>query len=931
MRFKTFAIASALAASLVFGPATGHAFTPHKGSEKQVISAGTTPRTHRTVGSTAPAHLAMRLGTFADWQQIWDRDTDVPLRMWGPSIPFFASTANATTAENAARQMLAKFSSVLAPGASVADLQLITNELDASQTIRTVAFQQYAQGIPVLGGAVAFTFERDHLVMISSTALPNVRVTTPAARLAHVDLEASAHQFLADANIATTTLGHGDRVIVPIVRERGARKTVAIEYHVADTVTVQSTGEAGQWDVWLDATTGAPIARKSNLLFASGTVLFDIPNRYPSNGRVQVGAPNADHVVNGAVATSDANGLVTWTGVSPATVAPVTAGSLISVTTAQGTADTGSLSLADGGSVTWNESADGMADAQLDAFVFASTAKQFVRDHLNPSARTTTFLNKKNSVTVNENDVCNAFSTGNAEHFFAAGASGNTNCENTGRIADVVYHEFGHSVHNNSYIPGEGAFDGSLSEGLADTLAVSITGDHGMGKGFFVGSDEALRDVQATHPKVWPQDADGEPHDEGEIIGEALWDTRVALQAKYGDAAGFDVFKAVYYTGVMQHAADIPSSLPAALLGNDDDGDLSNGTPDSCEITAAFAKHGLASTEQAVTALVGLKPPTLTNLTVSLPQNATGGNPACPTPTITSATLNWHVAGGTATDIPMTVDADHYTGDLPSQADGTVVLYHIAVVLSDGTKLQFPDNKADPDYQAFIGKVTPIQCFDFEADAQGWTHTGTGGGRGSVADEWEVGMPLGIGGDPTAAHGGNNALGQDFGDTDTGDGDYDDGTKSSASSPQIMIPADATNVRLQYYRWLGVEDGAYDQAQIFANDMSVWQNFTSPGDPQTNEVNHVDREWRFQDVDITAQATPGMPLTLKYELDSDQGLTLAGWNIDDVCVVTYSASGVTTGGDDGGGGGCCSSSRSSNGAIGLSLLTLGLVLRRRKR
>src|SRR5439155_20744342 len=119
------------------------------------------------------------------------------------------------------------------------------------------------------------------------------------------------------------------------------------------------------------------------------------------------------------------------------------------------------------------------------------------------------------------------------------------------------------SVHFNSIIPGQGQFDGSLSEGLADTMCVSITGDSGMGRGFFF-TNAPLRDVNPTVKKKWPQDADGEVHDEGEIIGESLWDTRVALQNKLGTAAGYTQFLKIYY-GIMQRSSDIPSSYAEAL------------------------------------------------------------------------------------------------------------------------------------------------------------------------------------------------------------------------------------------------------------------------------------------------------------------------------------------------------------------------------
>jgi cysteine-rich repeat protein len=103
-----------------------------------------------------------------------------------------------------------------------------------------------------------------------------------------------------------------------------------------------------------------------------------------------------------------------------------------------------------------------------------------------------------------------------------------------------------------------------------------------------------------------------------------------------------------------------------------------------------------------------------------------------------------------------------------------------------------------------------------------------------------------------------------------------------------------------------------------------------------------------------------------FEQDSDRGLNMGGWTIDDVCLVALADANPalcgngavdpgetcddsnTTAGDgcsatcqtetiacadssnDCGGGGCCSSTRDPSGAILLSLLTVGLVIRRRR-
>jgi cysteine-rich repeat protein len=931
MRFRTVALAAGLSVGLT---QTTDAFAPHKGADRPFVANGLSPRAHRSATFITTSLAQHGLD---GWRAIWDRDTDVPARLWGEPIAAPGAMANPAIAESVARAFLAQHLSLLAPGAQITDFVLVSNQLGGFGDVRSVGFEQRVGGLRVVGGAINFAFKNDRLVMIGSTALPHVAVVAPKLAYDPARVTAAATAWLATTGRATTIAALGDRVIVPIVRPR-TKTGLDIRYHIADTVAVTEDGGSGRWNVWIGADTGAPIARASTVMYASsGTVNFDVPDKYPGSTRHPQPAPNAKHTVNGVATTSNAAGVVTWATTTAATVAPGLVGTFVAITNKAGALATASLTLPVNGAVTWSNAGDPLADAQLDSFVYANQAKTFARTKLNPSLA---WLNQVISVNVNENQTCNAFSTGDDVHFFKS----NTMCENTGRIADVVYHEFGHSLHNNSIIAGVGAFDGSLSEGLADTNAVSMTLDHGLGRGFFF-NDTPLRDLDPVGvEKKWPQDADGEPHDEGEIIGETLWDLRKALNAKLGDAAGFTATEKIFY-GIMQRAHDIPTSTYAeALVADDDDGNLMNGTPNQCEINAAFGLHGLA--DPSVT--IGLAPPTRTSFTISLdvkPPTQT----ACPPPNITSVMIGWKVRGTTSVaTVAMTQNGNTWSGDIPTQPDGTVVNYQVTVTLADNSTTLFPDNKADPFYEFYVGNVTVIKCFDFESGAGDWTHTGT-------PDEWEAAAPKGLGGDPAMAHGGTMAFGIDLGTAGNGDGIYNANTTTSAESPEIDVTGHP-NARLQYYRWLGVEDGAYDHATISANDAPLWTNFKSPGMPTSDEVNHVDKEWRFQDVDLSTQAATGK-IKLKFALDSDPGLELGGWTIDDVCIVEPAAAGGTCGDgivqegeecDDGNtvdgdgcsatcetegkhGGGCCSSSGSPAGAAGLGALVLGMALRRRRR
>jgi MYXO-CTERM domain-containing protein len=928
MRLRTLGIAALLSASLY---QQSEAVVRPKDAEAPVVSNGRGPRDHRSVAYAKSTQLGA-LG-LAGWTAIWDRDTDVPLRMWSSGSVISGSNTNPAIAEAAARQFLAAHLAVLAPGAAVTDFELVSNQLGGNGEVRSVGFVQRASGIRVQGGTIGFAFKRDRLVMVSSTALPNVVVSVPTQRLAPTEVARAATRWLATGGqvVAARAVSNAvatERVIIPIVRPRRG-PAIDVTYRVAEQVAVDSTTGPGRWNVYVDAASASPIARRTTISYASGKVLFNVPDRGPQGTRNPQPA-RATHVVDGVATLAALDGTVTWSGTAAATVALKLTGPLVAISNGAGAVFAETLQLAANGTLLWSHPTEEAIDAQLDAFIYANQVKAFAKAKINPGLA---YLDQQLSVTVNESGSCNAFSTGDDVHFFPRSQQ----CENTGRLADVVYHEFGHSLHANSIIDGVGAFDGSLSEGLADTTAVLITGDPGMGRGFFF-DNSALRNLEPATPKRFPEDADGEPHDEGEIIGEALWDTRKALEAKLGPAAGLTKTIAIYY-GIMQRAADIPSSYAEALLADDDDGDLTNGTPNRCEIDAAFARHGLSDPSVSL----GLGSPVRDGFNVSIKISPPAGGSACPSASVTSAVVDWNLRGTAGGgQIPLTAAGETFAGDIPSQPDGTVVQYKVTITLSDNSTVVFPNNPADPLYEFYVGPVTTLYCTDFESGAADWTKGG----------EWEAGAPAGLGGDPKTAFGGANVFGLDL----TQDGVYTASSTTFAESPEIDLKGN-TQVRLQYQRWLGVEDGFYDQAQISANGTPVWNNFTSQTDPQFAEVNHQDREWRFQDVDLSAQTATGK-LKLRFDLTSDQGLELGGWTMDDVCVVALSGAALTCGNGavdtgetcddgnrvDGDGcsancldesetqpGGCCSVGSGPEGALALGVLTLGLVLRRRRR
>ena len=809
------------------------------------------------------------------WTASWDRATGVPSRLWGGSAHVPGVNGSPELAEMVARGFLSQHADLLAPGVDVDELELASNHDDGR--IRTVGFWQRHAGLRVVGGQISVRFLADRLYLVSSQILPDVSIGgMPRAGTAADVAERARDATARELALPGATASAGAPVILPLVADDHV-----LGYRVATPVEVDA-GTGGRWTVYAEPATGEPLVRVSRVRWADGVLVYDVPARYPGGGRVDLPAARAEITVDGAAATTGGDGALTWG--REATVPLVTSviGPLVDVRHT-GNPDaaeaTRTLSISPAGTARWSEAADGELDAQLSTFVHTQIAKEHIRPFIS-DPRTVEFLDEQIVATVNLSDECNAFYTGGTINFFAA----SDQCDNTGRLADVVYHEFGHGLHDHAIIPGVGLFDGAMSEGASDFLAAIITGDPGMGRGFFY-TDEALRHLdEPDGERVWPDDV-GEIHQTGIIYGGALWDLRKAAILELGETEGIDLATRLF-VATLQRSTDIPSSLIEALAADDDDGDLGNGTPHECLIRGAFGQHGLRTVGAVVDApgsVAGTGAETEFEVTVGV----SGLSAACPGDEVAQVEVDWKPRWDSQSPergnaVLTAVGGDGFTGAVPLPDPGEVVEYRVRVVFLDGTSTEFPDNPGDPDLELYRGELITLYCHDFEADpfAEGWTSTLETG----LADPWEWGPPMGLGGDPPEAYQGENVVGMVLG----GAGLYEPGLEASLVSPVIDVEQ-YSDVRLHYRRWLGVEDGFYDQASIYANGEIAWQNHDS-GQAISASTHTRDKQWVFRDVSLSTRIYDGT-VQLDFRLVSDgqvgggSALEFGGWTLDDLCIV----------------------------------------------
>mmetsp|Transcript_22742 Transcript_22742/g.46468 ORF Transcript_22742/g.46468 Transcript_22742/m.46468 type:complete len:839 (+) Transcript_22742:1758-4274(+) len=227
---------------------------------------------------------------------------------------------------------------------------------------------------------------------------------------------------------------------------------------------------------------------------------------------------------------------------------------------------------------------------------------------------------------MNLHSSCNAFWDGESVNFYR----GSAQCRNTGEISAVFDHEWGHGLDDNDVTPGISEPSG---EGIADIYAAIRLNDSCVGRGFWKGrkcdaaGDACLectgvRDIdyrkmqsKSPHTLSWAiANCNNSVHCLGLVYSEAIWSL---YTQKLPELYGYDANTSLEIVTRLTYIAaghvstwysyDPPfggcnggSGYMKYLIADDDDGNLSNGTPHMKAIYEAFNDFEIACASPSV-------------------------------------------------------------------------------------------------------------------------------------------------------------------------------------------------------------------------------------------------------------------------------------------------------------------------------------------
>lgn len=498
------------------------------------------------------------------WKAVWDEVLGTPHRAWGKpfKIEGFESINNENVLE-ASHQFLKEYAEAF---------QISQEHLKVIRTLHRnktwyVTFQQYYEDMPVIFSRVELRISDD-----AKVGLFGVDYFKDITIQEGEDL--TREGFIQKQSLDWET-ENIDYFILPIIdNEKIIYKKVASNTKEQEHVS------------YYDSKTAELVWQKTKICNAfSGVATGLVQEELPTDPDTDLSFAHLYYEVNGERFTTGPNGEFEIDIQEPADLLVTMTGPFVSINNASqhNARIQKTIQPNEDVVIKWDDT--NSAKAERNAFYHTNVAHDTLKA-MDPSY---TFLDYSLPVNVNRVPAgCNAFYNQVSINYDLEGGG----CVSGADIAMVVYHEYGHAIIDKLFIEmgfSQGYISRPADEAQADVFATMIENSSVFAPGFF-GPGTSTRNLRTF--KSYPSGVDpSSPHTTGLILSGAFWDlkqrtspelvNRLAHFAKYGAPDNIDV-GTVFRDWFIE-----------VLIADDDDDDLSNGTPHFEDIDWAFARHGI--------------------------------------------------------------------------------------------------------------------------------------------------------------------------------------------------------------------------------------------------------------------------------------------------------------------------------------------------
>ncbi|MFK7906813.1 MAG: T9SS type A sorting domain-containing protein [Chitinophagales bacterium] len=471
---------------------------------------------------------------------------------------------------------------------------------------------------------------------------------------------------------------------------------------------------------------------------------------------------------------------------------------------------------------------------------------------------------------------CNAFYNWSGINFYTEGGG----CYSLAEFADVVFHEYGHAINHRVYEHYGGSMsNSSINEGYADVWSLALTKNPILAGGYMISNPNSFIRRYNGYKKRFPNDwISGFQHNNGEIVAGSWID----LQDAIGFENAFGLFVASQAAAPMrpngQEGRLYSDVLFEALVADDDDGDLANGTPHSNEIFKAFGDHGIYLQVDADIIFEEI-PNVPANTVIEVPVVLDiDFNYSSYLERIRLKYKDQRADSFKDIDVISLTGDNNYTVYILPFEKGTVVNFYFEIEDNGGANLPaitFPygvtnENLPNHPYQLLVG-YNLLENDDFSTSADLWTTSDES--DTAKSDRWEIGSPF-----ETALRSGDVVQsGVDYSPSEDNQcavtglnlefQDY------SVDENRTGVWAGKTTLISPVYDLTGFEEPAFSYYRWFTNHQGVNPNteswrvaITNDGENWVTTENTFtgDRNWRFVALRVRDYVEPTATVQLRF-------------------------------------------------------------------
>jgi hypothetical protein len=632
------------------------------------------PELEATTSLATTDHAAARAfvqRNAGSWEMRWDRRSDRPNLVQGSGIALIPGRGNSLTLQQLGLSggehvdmalVETRLLDFIAANADLFKSKGLEFHLDLDSSLAYgkddshwfIEFAQFKDGVRVEGANLFFRIAAGNIVQFGSNLVAPVAIDVQpvSTRENAFDLALRELDFPAGTHV-DELLEAGELLVVPVIpagEQAGQNYFGAAgngyAHRLAWRFVFRVNDDQTTYQVLFDARTNRVIEVRDLNDWVNATVTAGIYPTTNTDPEIVKPLPFAA-VTNGGAKVTDVLGIYDYSG---GTATSTLNGKFFNMSD-----NCGAISLSNSTDGNLNFGTSGGTDCTTPGVggagnTHASRTGFYHLTNINRKAITffpsNSWLQGTVTANMNVNDVCNAGWNGSTLNFFKSGSG----CSNTGEIAAVFLHEWGHGMDTNS---GGAASENGSGEAVGDTFAFLETKDSCIGKNFQPGvpcdncpaSCTGVRDVgafstlgaatvakpstvtsnsgincdqwtcpylsQGIFPYQGPMGYEG--HCESYIASSANWDLSQALISHFGANQGWSEMDRIWYgsltpsksayrvvSGGTCNAAAVVDGCGANnwytvfLASDDDNGNLADGTPNGCRIWDAFNAHGIA-------------------------------------------------------------------------------------------------------------------------------------------------------------------------------------------------------------------------------------------------------------------------------------------------------------------------------------------------